>query len=416
MDENIRQEIVLKKVGRVPGWIIALFGLVAMVGIGVFVLEIVGGKADEAWQIFLVNFVFWTGLAQGGIILSCALRITHGKWGRPLLRVSEAMGAFLPVSFLLLFVVFLGREHILPYATEDYHNKAGWLSMPFVILRQTLGLAILFTLSLAYVYYSLRQDLGGLGDKLKGIAAWVASDWKGDADSALCWKRIESFAPAIVILFFLFFSLVAFDFMMSLDPHWFSSLFGVFYCVGSFLGAICLTVILSIFVRNHLGLSDYITQTQYRDIGRLMFAFSLAWTYMFFSQFMVIWYANMPEETAFVIKRINEPPFQTLSWVVLSLCFFFPVVALIPRTNKVILPVLAFIATVLLSGLWLEKVTLIVPSLTPNLHISGPQIIITLGFLALFLLMFSLFAKVFPMVPVGDPLFKGKISSRQGGH
>lgn len=416
MDENIRQEVVLNRVANVPNWVIALFGLVAIAGIGAFVLEIAGENADEAWQIFLVNFVFWTGLAQGGIIFSCALRITHGKWGRPLLRVSEALGAFLPVSFILLFVVFLGKDHILPYATEDYHNKAGWLSMPFVILRQTIGLAIVFTLSLAYVYYSLRQDLGGLGDKLRGIAAWVASDWKGEVDSALCWTRLKTFAPAIVILFFLFFSLLSFDFMMSLDPHWFSTLFGISYCVANFLGAICLTVILSIFVRNHLGLSDYITQTQYRDMGRLMFAFSLAWTYMFFSQFLPIWYANMPEETAFVIKRINEPPFQTLSVVVISLCFFFPVVTLIPRTNKVILPIFAFISTVLLTGLWLEKVDLIVPSLTNNLHIGGSHIIITLGFLGLFLLMFSLFAKVFPMVPVGDPLFEGKISSRQGEH
>lgn len=418
MEESVKEELIFNKVGRVPAWLLGLFGLLAVVGFGVFVLEAMGSGSgsDQAWQIFLVNFVFFTGIAQAGIVLSAAMRITGARWGRSVLRVSEAMGSFLPLAFLLLIVVFIGRDHILPYATQDYHNKELWLDMPLVVLRQFAGLAILTTLSLAYVYFSIRQDLGGLGPRLKGLAAWVASDWKGEEDKARCWKKLKSMAPAIAILFALIYTLIAFDFMMSLDPHWFSTLFGIYYCVGSFLGAICFTALLSMFLGRYMGLSDYMASTAYRDMGKLMLGFCLAWTYMFYSQLLPIWYANMPEETAFLIKRLQEPPFQTLAWTVASCIFLFPLVALISKLSKLVLPIFAFIATVPLCGLWLEKIVIIEPSLTPELHITAPQLIITLGFLSLFVLAFLLFVRTFPMMPVGDPFFEGKVSEHTGGH
>ncbi|MCH8029538.1 MAG: hypothetical protein IH874_06365 [Candidatus Dadabacteria bacterium] len=417
MDVDIREEILSKRPERLPIWFLSLLLLFVAAGVAAFITQITGPKADEAWQIFLVNFIFWTGIAQGGVVFSCTVRVTRGKWGPPLMRISESFGAFLPVSFVLLIVLFLGKDHILPYATQDYHNKELWLNMPFVIGRHVVGLAILFSLSLLYLYYSLRQDLGGAGEKLKGLAGWIASSWGGEEEREKLWSKLLRLAPAIVLLFTVSFSFISWDFMMSLDPHWFSTLFGPYYFVASFLGAIGMTIVLSIMVKNRLGLEAYITPSQHQDMGKLMFGFSLAWTYMFFSQFLVIWYANMPEETVFLIKRVQEQPFKTVSWVVICCCFFFPLVSLLPRTNKVVAPIFAFIAAVSLSGLWLEKFVLVVPSFTHHFHISIVQAVITLGFLSAFILVFSLFVKAFPIVPVGDPLFRGwGDSNDSGGH
>ncbi len=413
MDDKIRDDILAKR-PLIPSWSIYLFLIIAVVGFGTFAYKISGSNPENAWEIFLINFLFWTGIAQAGIIFSCILRITNARWARPLLRISEGLSAFLPISFVLLLIVFAGKDYILPYATEHYHHpKDVWLNMTFVIARNVIGFIILLILSAFYLYYSLRQDLGGAGSKLSGFAGWIASGWTGEDERKAIWKKLGQFAPAVIIFYAIVFSFFAWDFIMSLDPHWFSTLFGPYYFMGSFIAAIGTTIILSIMLRRRLGLEEYLDDHHYHDMGKLLQGFSLFWVYLFFSQLLPIWYANMPEETGFVIKRIQEEPFQPLAWAVLTACFIFPFLALMPRTNKIVKPIVVFIAGVSVTGFWLDKFVLVVPSLSNTINIGITQILITLGFLGAFVMMFLLFMRAFPSIPVGDPFFGGKT---KGGH
>ncbi len=413
MDDKIRDDILAKR-SLIPSWSIYLFLIIAVVGFGTFAYKISGSNPENAWEIFLINFLFWTGIAQAGIIFSCILRITNARWARPLLRISEGLSAFLPISFVLLLIVFAGKDYILPYATEHYHHpKDVWLNMTFVIARNVIGFIVLLILSAFYLYYSLRQDLGGAGNKLSGFAAWIASGWSGEDERKAIWKKLGQFAPAVIIFYAIVFSFFAWDLIMSLDPHWFSTLFGPYYFMGSFIAAIGTTIVLSIMLRRRLGLEDYLDDHHYHDMGKILQGFSLFWVYLFFSQLLPIWYANMPEETGFVIKRIQEEPFQALSWAVLTACFIFPFLALMPRTNKIVKPIVVFIAGVSITGFWLDKFVLVVPSLSNTINIGITQILITLGFLGAFVMMFLLFIRAFPSIPVGDPFFGGKV---KGGH
>ncbi len=414
MDDKIRDEILAKR-SLIPSWSIYLFLIIAVVGFGTFAFKIMGSNPENAWEIFLINFLFWTGIAQAGIVFSCILRITNARWARPLLRISEGLGSFLPISLILLLIVFAGRDYVLPYATEHYHYpKDVWLNMTFVIGRNVIGFIILLILSLFYLYYSLRQDLGGVGDKLNGLAGWIASGWSGEDERKAIWKKLGRFAPAVLILYTLVFSFFAWDLIMSLDPHWLSTLFGPYYFMSSFVAALGTTIILSIMLRRRLGLEEYLDDHHYHDIGKMLQGFSLFWVYLFFSQLLPIWYANMPEETVFVIKRVQEEPFQQLAWAVLTFCFIFPFLSLMPRTNKIVKPIVVFIAGVSLIGFWLDKFVLVVPSLSNTINIGITQILITLGFLGAFVMMFLLFIRAFPSIPVGDPFFGGKVKS--GGH
>jgi len=167
-------------------------------------------------------------------------------------------------------------------------------------------------------------------------------------------------------------------------------------------------------LRRRLGLEEYLDDHHYHDMGKILQGFSLFWVYLFFSQLLPIWYANMPEETVFVIKRVQEEPFQQLAWAVLACCFIFPFLSLMPRTNKIVKPIVVFIAGVSLIGFWLDKFVLVVPSLSNTINIGITQILITLGFLGAFVMMFLLFIRAFPSIPVGDPFFDGKVKS--GGH
>lgn len=415
MDQQIREEILQKRT-YIPALWVYVFLALAVVGFGSFVITVLGDSPGNIWEIFLINFLFWTGIAQAGIVFSCIMRITNARWARPLLRTSEALGAFLPIAIVLLLVVFAGRDYILPYATHHYHHpKDVWLNMEFVFGRNFIGFLILFAVSSLYVYYSLRQDLGGAGEKLTGLAGWVASAWKGEDERKAIWLKLGKFAPAVILLYSIVFSFFAWDFMMSLDPHWFSTLFGPFYFMGSFVCAIAMTIILSIMLRRRLGLEEYLDDNKYHDMGKMLQGFSLFWVYFFFSQFLPIWYGNMPEETVFVIARLKDEPYRTLSWVVMWCCFIFPFTALIPRTNKIIKPVVIFISAVSLTGFWLEKYVLIVPSLSNVIDIGFTQILVSLGFLGAFIAAFLIFMRAFPSIPVGDPFFGGK-SSGHGGH
>ncbi|MCZ6468487.1 MAG: hypothetical protein O6499_02425 [Candidatus Dadabacteria bacterium] len=414
MDDKIRDDILAKR-SLIPSWSIYLFLIIAVIGFGTFAFKIMGSNPENAWEIFLINFLFWTGIAQAGIVFSCILRITNARWARPLLRISEGLGSFLPISLILLLIVFAGRDYLLPYATEHYHYpKDVWLNMTFVIGRNVIGFIILLILSLFYLYYSLRQDLGGVGDKLNGLAGWIASGWSGEDERKAIWKKLGRFAPAVLIFYTLVFSFFAWDLIMSLDPHWFSTLFGPYYFMSSFVAALGTTIILSIMLRRRLGLEEYLDDHHYHDIGKILQGFSLFWVYLFFSQLLPIWYANMPEETVFVIKRVQEEPFQQLAWAVLTFCFIFPFLALMPRTNKIVKPIVVFIAGVSLIGFWLDKFVLVVPSLSNTINIGITQILITLGFLGAFVMMFLLFMRAFPSIPVGDRFFGGKVKS--GGH
>lgn len=415
MDEHIREEILAKR-EKIPVLAVYIFLAIAVIGFGTFVTQILGGaSAEQAWQIFLVNFLFWTGVSQAGIIFSCILRITNARWARPLLRTSEGLSAFLPISLILLFVVFAGRDYILPYATEHYHHpKDIWLNMKFVFARNVIAFVILFILSYYYLYSSLRQDLGGVGAKLSGLAGWVASGWTGEDERKRIWKRLGTLAPAIIIFYAISFSFFAWDFMMSLNPNWYSTLFGPYYFMASFVAALGTTIIMSVFLRRRQGLDEYLIDNQYHDIGKMLQGFSLFWVYLFFSQLLPIWYANMPEETGFVITRIKEEPFRSLSWAVLSCCFIIPFAGLIPRTNKIVKPILIFIASISVTGFFVEKYVLVIPSLSDKITFGIVQILITLGFLGAFVFMFLLFMRTFPSIPVGDPFFGGK--SSKGGH
>ena len=359
MDQSVNQEILAKR-NQIPRWVFMVFIALAAVGVGAFVINARGENAEEVWQLYLVNFLFWTGVAQGGLVFSCILRITNARWGRGLLRISEGFASFTVVSFVLLLVLFLGKEFILPYALHHYHGpKDVWLNINFVMARNVVGFAILLVLNYFYLKTSIEQDLKGKENIV----------------------RLKKLAPAVILVYAIVFSLFAWDFMMSLDHHWFSTLFGPYYFMGSLIAAIGATIILSVPIKRHLGLDSYLSLNHYWDMGKILQGFSLFWVYLMFSQLLTIWYANMPEETGFVIKRVVDEPFRSLAWATLTCCFIFPFVSLLPRSHKIITPIAVFIATVSFSGLWMDKFLLVIPSLTDELVFGINHFLITLGFL-----------------------------------
>ncbi len=381
----------------------------AAVGAAAFVYGLLMGDSIRAWQALLVNFLFFAGLAQAGVALSATLQTTSARWGRPLKRMSEATGAFLPVAFGLLLILLLGVSSWAPWVHEPIAAKTPWLNIPFFVVRQILAFLLLSGLSVAYLYRSLRPDIGMLdesGERLAtGFSRRLIADWQGAVQEGLSSQRSQDrLAPALLIAYAWVFSLVAFDFVMALDPHWFSTLMGAYYFVGNLFMGIAFVTIVTVWGRDRLGLQDYIGPQQLHDIGKLLFGFSILWAYMVWSQYLVIWYGDLPEETEFVYHRMYGA-WAPVTWAVITLAFVAPFTVLLSRAVKTHSGGLTAIAVVALLGMWLERFLLVSPSLWhgDGVPLGIVEILVTVGVLGLFASCYATFLETFPILPVSDP-------------
>jgi hypothetical protein len=393
------------KAGRIRQVGLAL----AAVGAVAFVYGLLVGDSIRAWQALLVNFLFFAGLAQAGVVLSATLQTTSARWGRPLKRLSEATGAFLPVAFVLLLILLLGVSSWATWVHEPIPAKTPWLNIPFFVVRQILAFLLLSGLSVAYLYRSLRPDIGMLdesGERLAtGLSRRLIADWQGAVQEGLSSQRSQDrLAPALLIAYAWVFSLVAFDLVMSLDPHWFSTLMGAYYFVGNLFMGIAFVAIVTVWGRDRLGLQDYIGSQQLHDIGKLLFGFSILWAYMVWSQYLVIWYGDLPEETEFVYHRMHGA-WAPVTWAVITLAFAAPFTVLLSRAVKTHSGGLTAIAVVALLGMWLERFLLVSPSLWhgDGVPLGIVEMLVTAGVLGLFASCYATFLETFPILPVSDP-------------
>ena len=383
---------------------------VGAVGAIAFVYGLLAGDSQRAWQALLVNFLFFAGLAQAGIVLSALLQVTSARWGRPVKRLAEATASFLPVAFVLQVVLCLGITSWATWVHEPIEAKTPWLNIPFFVGRQIVGFLFLSGLSLLYVYRSVRPDIGMLDEsgerKATGLSRRLIADWQGVVDERQRNQRSQGIlAPCVLIAYSWIFSLVAFDFVMSLAPHWYSSLAGAYYFIGNVFVGIAFLVLAAVWARTRLNLEGYIGANQLHDLGKLLFGFCTLWAYMLWSQYLVIWYGDLPEETEFIIHRMSGS-WAPLTWVVLVLAFCVPFVVLLSRQVKTRVGGLATVAAVVMIGMWLERFLIAVPSMWhggESLPLGVTELLVTAGVLSLFLWCYATFLHFFPALPVSDP-------------
>ncbi len=379
--------------------------LFTIAGIVVFLFGIAGATPLRAWQVYLVNMIFFTGMAQGLVVFSATLQMTNAHWGRPVKRLAELAAYFLPLSLVFLIVLYFGRAIVFPWIAHPIPAKQVWLNESFLFARDFVGLLVLAALSYAFLRNSLKPDMAMISQNVRGVGASVAQ-------AAL--QRSGVLATVLILAFAVIYSLIAFDLIMSLDPHWYSTLFGAYYFITSFLTGMAGLVAILVATRKHSGLKSYIGAKQFHDLGKLIFGFTIVAGDFFWSQFLVIWFGNLPEETEYVILRIREMPWAILSYIVLFCAFALPFVLLLGRGIKKNPNAMFGIALLLLLGMWLEKFLLIVPSIwhEGTLPLGVTELFITFGFLAIFVLTYAFALSRHPILPVGDPLLRDELSSQ----
>jgi len=385
---------VLKK----KPWVLICLSLV-IIGLGTFIVGLTGRHPERAWQAYLINFLLWSAIAQGGLMFSAVMHTVKAKWSGPLSNLAESFTAFFPVSFGLFLILFLGKSHIFPWLHQDLHGKEIWLNVPFLFTRDVLGLLVLYGLGFAYLYHALRLKLdrsvscGRIRKRLYG--RWDRSI----SNDERCRDRMTVFGILYMLAFALVLSLIGYDLVMSMDPHWYSTLFGAYTFVKAFYIGLGGLIILASILHLNPVIDFKLKASDFHDIGKLFFAFCMVWGDFFYVQLVVIWYGNIPEETAYFIERTMTPPWNFLAWFVFTVCFIIPFVILLNKKIKTKPQFMSILCMVVIMGIWLEHFLLIGPVLNP--HVSALPLgltdgLIFLGFFGLMALAVVFFLNMFP--------------------
>jgi hypothetical protein len=404
-----------------PQPLAAICAALAVIGAVAFAWGL-ASDPTTAWRAFHVNFVYYAGLAQGGLVIAAIFVIVGAHWPGPVRRVAEGLAAWAPVTFVLAVVGFFGRHHLFPWIEHPIEAKAAWLNPTRFYAMQLGILAVLALVTLRFLKLSVRPGLAGAADSApaaRGLFARWTAGWRGDsAEREDSDRRLRVLAPIVCLLYAFGFSFFGFDQVMSLAPLWYSNLFGGYFAWGGFLSAVAATALISVLHRRSPGLEGEFHSARLHDLGKMVFAFSIFWMYLFWSQYLVIWYGNLPEETSFIrarlgsqflqdtwdfaAYRLNEP-YSKLTLSVWACCWIVPFWVLLGQRPKRTPAILGGVAVIVLVGFWLERNVLVWPSLVPQDGWSwlGPlQLAIAAGFAGAFVLVYLIYTRVFPTLLV----------------
>jgi hypothetical protein len=410
------RERVLAAIDKpIPAAIKQAFLAMFAAGLAVFVYGLIRGNG-RAWQAFHVNWLFFTTISSAAVMFVAVQRITTARWSRSVIRIMEGFAAFLPFAFVcLMLTIFFGNEYIYPWwelpgTGELIPEKDLYLSHGFFWARSIGVMGVLVALQLWYVWTSVRLDVGvspeGGAKWAAGIRAAMRRNF-GEERRELhsTHSRQGWMAVVMALVFGLGWCVLAWDHSMSLDWHFFSTMYAWQVFMGGWLVALMIFSGLVRWFNQHLNAHDLITEKQYHDIGKLCFAFTAFWGYLTFSQFLVIWYGNLPEETHFFTLRLTGA-WTNITVAAAVLTFLLPFFGLLSVKAKVWTPSMMFFAACSFAGLWLARYTEIYPSIYgPRAAVEGPplgkwELALFVGFLGAFGWLYAQFMDGFPKMRV----------------
>lgn len=378
------RERVLAAIDKdLPAGLKRLFLGMFVAGFAVFAVGAAQGNA-RAWQAFHFNWLFFSIIASAGVMIAAVQRITTARWSRSVIRLLEGMVAFLPFAFVaLLLTIFVGNKHIYPWwdlvgTGKLIPEKETYFNHGFFWARSVGVLGVLFLLQIYYVWTSVRLDVGISPERgggwAAGLRAAMRNGFRDERRELHTTHSRQGWMSVVMALLFGFgWVVMAWDHSMSLDYHFFSTMYGWQVFMGGWLIALMIFAFLVRAFNTYLGAQDLISEKQYHDIGKLCFAFTAFWGYLTFSQYLVIWYGNMPEETHFFTLRLTGA-WTAITVSVAVLVFGLPFFGLLSVKAKVWTPSMMFFAALSFIGVWLQRYTEVYPS------IYGPRAAGTLPF------------------------------------
>ena len=401
--------------GRSKTWSLVMIAI-GVIGI---LYGFLSGSGERTFANMLLMGYYFTCVCICGIFFCAVQYVAQAGWSASILRVPQAFAKVLPIAAIILLVIICsglffthtglneeGKQTVLPYLYKQWAlkgitvqgdpnynaviaGKSGFLNVPFFLIRLITYLGCYSLLGWMLVKYSNNEDeLGGM----------------------LNYNKSFKVSVIFLVIFGFTVPLFAFDTIMSLEAHWFSTMFGWYNFAALWVGGLSV-ITLTIIILKQNGYLEWVTEDHLHNLGQLMFGFSIFWTYLWFAQFLLTWYANIPEEAAYFYRRW-EPEFKPWFWLNIIINFLTPLLVLMSRDSKRGVKILKVACIILICGHWLDYWQMIMPgAVGPQSHwyteIGLLEVAVFIGFAGLFILtMLSALSKFKSLAPKKHPLLE----------
>jgi len=364
-------------------------------GILFLVVSAAGWFMDSAqfFQSYLMAYVFWLTMAFGGLFFTLASHLFGAEWNVVMRRFTEAAMYSFPLLAVFFIPIIFGMHDLYHWTHHEVVEsdpvllaKAGYLNSTFFIIRAVFYFAVWYFLSRKLYKMSLLQDT--------------------QPDDKLIHKMRKFSAPGMIV-FALTLTFSSFDWLMSLEPHWFSTIYGLYVYAGSFLAILSLIILIGLNLRKKGILKDEFTVEHYHDLAKLIFSFIIFWGYMGYSQYFLIWYANIPEETVWYLQRW-ENNWNYITMLLVIGHFVFPFVGLLLRSSKRNFGWLKFMAIWILVMHVFDMIWLVKPTFS-GLAFSWMDLSLLIGIGGLFIWQYLNNLTGHPLIPVGERRLQASI-------
>ena len=400
-----RDEVIAATSKPIPKRLSTLALVLTVVGLLAFVIGLFVAP-DRAWRAFHFNWLFWAALSSAGVMFVAVQRITTARWSRSVIRFMEGYVAFLPVAFVLLVLTLaFGTGHVFPWSHEapPVHEKEIYYGRAFLTLRDLVAFGIITAMAVWYIYTSLRLDVGHLPEAGAGWARGLRERMRrGFRDERREIHSTHSLQGKLAVWFGFAFafgwSVLAWDLSMGLSLHFQSALYSWWFFMGGWLCALTLFALLVLAWRRFLNADHLITESHFHDIGKLCFAFTAFWGYLTFSQYLIIWYGNMGEETHWPRLRLIAP-WVNLTLAAVFMVFVLPFFGLLSKAAKLFKPTLVLFTVASLVGMLLVRYLEVYPSLygaADHLPFGIWEVGVSLLYLGLWGMCYIAFMNAFP--------------------
>ncbi|HWG38379.1 MAG TPA: hypothetical protein VN690_11740 [Terriglobales bacterium] len=359
---------------------------------------------QRAWYSFLTNYLFFTVLGVGGVFLVALEYITSATWTVVFRRLPEAAASYLPAALLLGIVLLIGVPHIYPWAVAGFagfitHGKRVYFAMPFYSARTLIALGVWTFFGWWFLRNSTAQDTNP--------ATLVPRKTFGKPPTVR--GRV---AAGFLVFFGYSFTWCFVDWIMSLEPKWSTTMWGVYGFAGLFQASLALVLLFTVLFRRRQMFGGAVRDYHYVDLARIVHAFSIFMVYIGFAQYLLIWYANFREETVFFHERIVHG----WGWIFMFLLFakwVLPFCILMNQKIRTNETVLIWMSSLILVAEWFDCYWLVMPPIHTSFYIPNwVELGVFLGFLGIFGLLYTRYLSRHPMVPIGDPKFLNSVAGR----
>ena len=346
---------------------------------------------DRAWPNLLLNGFYVTTVGVSAMFFLATQRAAGARWSASLRRVPESFLPILPAAAALMILVFLGRHVLYPWsnpgglaAEPAFAGKLRYLQPSGIFTRMMAVLAIWIVFAWRFRRVSIHQD------EQPGLALALH-------------QKLTRISVVFIPVFALTLTVAAFDWLISMDPRWSSTMYAVYVFAGTFVQGIAAIALAVVILKERGLLDDAVDDGQLHDLGKMLFAFSTFWAYIWVCQYLLIWYGNIPEEITHYLSRTNGPWLYLFALNLLA-NWVIPFVVLLPVRTKRSRKTLKAMAVLVLCGHWLDLYLLVMPSVWPAPRLGFTELAIAAGYLALVFLVFVRSLGTAPLVPQNDPV------------